>query len=161
MISRKFLSIKWYKDVLIFFLRVKFHFKNPPKNKLIIFDKESIDDLYEIFKDYKYFILENRLNHMNNFYFNFKILKLIIYFYRGNFMTAYLKSMISIINPENVITLDGVRAKNEMGWWLIRASNTEEAIVVRFEGKSEKDQDKLLIEVKERLKNEGLTWEYS
>jgi len=64
-------------------------------------------------------------------------------------------------NPENVITLDGVRAKNEMGWWLIRASNTEEAIVVRFEGKSEKDQDKLLIEVKERLKNEGLTWEYS
>ena len=64
-------------------------------------------------------------------------------------------------NPENVITLDGVRAKNEMGWWLIRASNTEEAIVVRFEGKSEKGQGKLLMEVKERLKNEGLTWEYS
>ena len=64
-------------------------------------------------------------------------------------------------NPENVITLDGVRAKNEMGWWLIRASNTEEAIIVRFEGKSQKDQDKLLMEVKERLKNEGLTWEYS
>ena len=64
-------------------------------------------------------------------------------------------------NPENVITLDGVRAKNEMGWWLIRASNTEEAIVVRFEGESEKGQGKLLMEVKERLKNEGLTWEYS
>ena len=64
-------------------------------------------------------------------------------------------------NSENVITLDGVRAKNEMGWWLIRASNTEEAIVVRFEGKSEKGQGKLLMEVKERLKNEGLTWEYS
>jgi surface carbohydrate biosynthesis protein len=63
-----------------------------------------MDDLYEIFKDYKYFILENRLNNMHNFYFNFKILKLIIYFYRGNFMTAYLKSMISIINPENIIT---------------------------------------------------------
>jgi phosphomannomutase len=64
-------------------------------------------------------------------------------------------------DPENVITLDGVRAKNEMGWWLIRASNTEEAIVIRFEGKSQKDQDALLIEVKERLKKEGLTWEYS
>ena len=48
-----------------------------------------------------------------------------------------------------------------MGWWLIRASNTEEAIIVRCEGKSQKDQDKLLMEVKERLKNEGLTWEYS
>ena len=64
-------------------------------------------------------------------------------------------------DPKNVITLDGIRAKNEMGWWLIRASNTEEAIVVRFEGKSQKDQDGLLTEVKERLKNEGLTWEYS
>ena len=64
-------------------------------------------------------------------------------------------------DPKNVITLDGIRANNEMGWWLIRASNTEEAIVVRFEGKSQKDQDALLTEVKERLKNEGLTWEYS
>ncbi|MDC1356264.1 phosphomannomutase/phosphoglucomutase [Pseudomonadota bacterium] len=61
--------------------------------------------------------------------------------------------------PQNVITLDGVRAKNEFGWWLIRASNTEEAIVIRFEGRSQKDKDLLLIEVKKRLKNEGLTWE--
>jgi phosphomannomutase/phosphoglucomutase len=61
--------------------------------------------------------------------------------------------------PQNVITLDGVRAKNEFGWWLIRASNTEEAIVIRFEGKSQKDKNSLLIEVKKRLKNEGLTWE--
>ncbi|MDC6451275.1 phosphomannomutase/phosphoglucomutase [Alphaproteobacteria bacterium] len=62
-------------------------------------------------------------------------------------------------DPQNVITLDGVRAKNEFGWWLIRASNTEEAIVIRFEGRSQKDKDLLLIEVKKRLKNEGLTWE--
>ncbi len=62
-------------------------------------------------------------------------------------------------DPENVITLDGVRAKNKFGWWLIRASNTEEAIVIRFEGKSQDDKDSLLIEVKKRLKNEGLAWE--
>jgi phosphomannomutase len=61
--------------------------------------------------------------------------------------------------PENVITLDGVRAKNKFGWWLIRASNTEEAIVIRFEGKSQNDKDSLLIEVKKRLKNEGLALE--
>ena len=62
-------------------------------------------------------------------------------------------------DPQNVITLDGVRAKNEFGWWLIRASNTEEAIVIRFEGRSKKNKDSLSIEVKKRLKNEGLTWE--
>ena len=63
------------------------------------------------------------------------------------------------ITTQNVITLDGVRAKNEFGWWLIRASNTEEAIVIRYEGRSQKDKDSLLIEVKKRLKNEGLAWE--
>lgn len=104
MIHKKFLSIKWYRDVLFFFLRVKFCFKNPPRSKIIVFDQESIEDLKDIFKNYKYFTLENRLNHMNNFYINFKILKLITYYYKGNFMTAYLKSMISIIEPKHVIT---------------------------------------------------------
>ena len=61
----------------------------------------------------------------------------------------------------NVITLDGVRVKNENGWWLIRASNTEAALVVRFEGKSEKSKEELSIEVQSRLNTEGLTWIYN
>jgi len=40
---------------------------------------------------------------------------------------------------------------------VIRASNTEEALVVRFEGKSEKGKKELFLEVKNLLKNEGLT----
>ena len=55
------------------------------------------------------------------------------------------------------ISLDVLRVKNTHGWWLIRASNTEEALVVRFEGKSEKDKKELFLEVKKLLKNEGLT----
>ena len=65
--------------------------------------------------------------------------------------------MFENYNSNNVITLDGLRVKNNHGWWLIRASNTEEALVVRFEGKSEKDKKELSLEVKNLLKNEGLT----
>ena len=62
---------------------------------------------------------------------------------------------------KDIITLDGVRCKNKNGWWLIRASNTEAAIVIRFEGKSKKSKIMLSKEVQNRLKNVGLTWEYN
>ena len=67
------------------------------------------------------------------------------------------KHVFEKYNSNDVITLDGLRVKNNHGWWLIRASNTEEALVVRFEGKSEKDKKALSLEVKNFLKNEGLT----
>ena len=67
------------------------------------------------------------------------------------------KKVFEKYNSNDVITLDGLRVKNKHGWWLIRASNTEEALVVRFEGKSEKDKKELSLEVKNLLKNEGLT----
>ena len=67
------------------------------------------------------------------------------------------KTVFKKYNSNDVITLDGLRVKNTHGWWLIRASNTEEALVVRFEGKSEKDKNELFLEVKKLLKNEGLT----
>ena len=67
------------------------------------------------------------------------------------------KSVFKKYNSNEVISLDGLRVKNTHGWWLIRASNTEEALVVRFEGKSEKDKNELFLEVKKLLKNEGLT----
>ena len=62
-------------------------------------------------------------------------------------------------NPKDIITLDGIRAKNKFGWWLIRASNTEEALVVRFEGNSAEDKNELFNEVKYLLNNEGLALE--
>ena len=71
------------------------------------------------------------------------------------------KKAIKDYTQKNVITLDGVRVKNENGWWLIRASNTEAALVVRFEGKSEKSKKELSIEVQSRLNTEGLTLIYN
>ena len=67
------------------------------------------------------------------------------------------KNVFKKYDSNDVITLDGLRVKNNHGWWLIRASNTEEALVVRFEGKSKKDKKELLMEVKNLLINEGLT----
>jgi phosphomannomutase len=62
-------------------------------------------------------------------------------------------------DSDDVITIDGIRVKNKFGWWLIRASNTEEAIVVRFEGLSIEDKNQLFSEVKQLLNNEGLSLE--
>ena len=71
------------------------------------------------------------------------------------------KNALKDYSPENITTIDGVRAKNNFGWWLIRASNTEEALIIRFEGKSIEDKEELFLEVQKRLKKEGLTLEFN
>jgi phosphomannomutase len=45
--------------------------------------------------------------------------------------------------------IDGIRLNNEHGWWLIRASNTEAALILRFESKSEFG----LLELKQNVNN--------
>ena len=71
------------------------------------------------------------------------------------------KNALEDYRPENITTIDGVRAKNNFGWWLIRASNTEEALIIRFEGKSVEDKKELFLEVQKRLKKEGFTLEFN
>jgi phosphomannomutase/phosphoglucomutase len=47
-----------------------------------------------------------------------------------------------------VIDVDGVRVKFEDGWGLVRASNTQPALVLRFEAQTEKrlEEIKKLVE---------------
>ena len=71
------------------------------------------------------------------------------------------KKSLEDYSSENITTIDGVRAKNNFGWWLIRASNTEEALIIRYEGKSIEDKKELFLEVQKRLKKEGLTLEFN
>ena len=52
--------------------------------------------------------------------------------------------------------IDGVRINNLLGWYLIRASNTEDAIIIRVEAHSKRDKISLLNEVIALLKKEGL-----
>ena len=59
---------------------------------------------------------------------------------------ALAEGKIEIEGLEKVITVDGVRMEFVNGWGLIRASNTQPVLVLRFEGYTEKD----LAEIKEK-----------
>ncbi len=44
-------------------------------------------------------------------------------------------------------TTDGVRVEEPYGWWLVRASNTQSALIMRAEGNTEKDLEFILSEM--------------
>ena len=90
--------------ILKLFLRSKFIFKNPLQSELVIFDDESLSDLRNVIHDYNFFVLQSRIENINKIYFSFKILKYFLKNYNGNIMTAYLASLMEIINPKVVLT---------------------------------------------------------
>lgn len=55
-----------------------------------------------------------------------------------------------------VSTLDGVRVSTPDGWWLLRASNTQAALVARCEGKTAKTAEALTATLRETLKKHGV-----
>lgn len=63
-------------------------------------------------------------------------------------------------NSFNVKTIDGVRVSLKEGWWLIRASNTEPAIIVRAEGTSRKNLEKLIKIIAKYLKGSKIIWDF-
>lgn len=52
----------------------------------------------------------------------------------------------SAIRPESLLLneIDGARATFDNGWALVRVSNTQPAVTLRFEGKTEKDLNKIM-----------------
>ena len=56
----------------------------------------------------------------------------------------------------NVILIDGIRVEHEYGWWLVRASNTGNNIICRFEATTEADYEKIKSELSEALGLVGL-----
>ncbi len=97
MIKKFFLIIK----VL---LRSKIVFKEPKKNKLVVFDKEASDELKPIIKDKVYFLMRNRSHQINKIYLTFGLIKRFIKNYNGNLMTSYLVSLLEVIKPKVVLT---------------------------------------------------------
>jgi phosphomannomutase len=51
---------------------------------------------------------------------------------------------------------DGVRVTTTDGWWLLRASNTQDVLVARAESHSEEGLDRLLGHIDEQLAASGL-----
>ncbi len=52
-----------------------------------------------------------------------------------------------------IIDIDGVRALYPRGWGLVRASNTQEVLVLRFEAETEKDLESIESEVKQVIED--------
>ena len=53
---------------------------------------------------------------------------------------------------EKLVLIDGVRVEMKNSWFLVRKSNTEEALTIRIESKSEEELEKLKNEVEEKIK---------
>ena len=96
------------KKIILFLkliFRSKFIFKTPEKHDLIIFDEVSVFDLSICLSKLNFFVLQTRLESMNKIYFSYEILKKIFKnYFKGNFFTVYLISLIELIRPKVVIT---------------------------------------------------------
>lgn len=54
---------------------------------------------------------------------------------------------------KNINLIDGLRVNEKNGWWLLRASNTQPCLVIRCEANSEKNLEKIILNVKCELEN--------
>jgi len=52
-----------------------------------------------------------------------------------------------------IVDIDGVRAQFPNGWGLVRASNTQEVLVLRFEADTEQDLQAIRKEVEKTVEN--------
>lgn len=71
-----------------------------------------------------------------------------------------LAQQIQALYPVEQINLtDGVRVTTDKGWCLIRASNTEGALVARAEGADEASRNDLIAMMQAQLETAGLKWD--
>ena len=59
-------------------------------------------------------------------------------------------------SPADVNDIDGVRVTTPDGWWLLRASNTQDVLVARAESDSEEGLARLIAQIDEQLMLSGL-----
>jgi surface carbohydrate biosynthesis protein len=88
----------------VLFFKIKVIFKNPEKKNLLVFDCDSSFDLKYILLDYNYFTLQVRKEKINDIYLSLKIILKIFKNYQGNLMSAYLISLIEIVNPKVIVS---------------------------------------------------------
>ena len=51
---------------------------------------------------------------------------------------------------------DGARVNTDDGWWLLRASNTQDVLVARAEARDQAGLDRLMAQIDEQLALSGL-----
>ena len=68
-----------------------------------------------------------------------------------------IKTQISLDPQTQIIDIDGMRVISEQGWWLLRASNTQDMITLRVEGYTQSALESLLETVGRHLDRNGLS----
>lgn len=66
--------------------------------------------------------------------------------------------LASAANDYDISTVDGLRARNSKGWWVLRASNTQAALVARCEASSPENLSHIETELKTLLKEHHISW---
>jgi phosphomannomutase len=59
-------------------------------------------------------------------------------------------------NGAQVDATDGARVNTDDGWWLLRASNTQDVLVARAEAKDEAGLDSLVAQIDDQLAKSGV-----
>jgi phosphomannomutase len=59
-------------------------------------------------------------------------------------------------NGADINDIDGVRVKNAHGWWLLRASNTQDVMVARAESPTKEGLEKLKADLASQLRQSGI-----
>lgn len=57
-----------------------------------------------------------------------------------------------------IFDLDGLRVKTDIGWWLVRASNTQDMLICRCEARKEEDLEDLIEDLKFQLELSGVSF---
>ena len=55
-----------------------------------------------------------------------------------------------------IIDIDGIRVENDIGWFLIRASNTQNQLTCRAEALNKEDLQNLTTQIENQLKLSGI-----
>ena len=62
---------------------------------------------------------------------------------------------------ENIIDIDGIRVENDDGWFLMRASNTQNQLTCRAESTSEQGLKKLVNVIEDQLKLSNIDFKFT
>ena len=76
---------------------------------------------------------------------------------------AIVEEVLAYAKADNlsINEVDGLRVNSNDGWWLLRASNTEAALVVRCESGDENGLDRLIKTVSKYLSRAGVVYKTS
>jgi len=69
---------------------------------------------------------------------------------------AEVKGRLAKISGIEVHDIDGVRVNTEDGWWLLRASNTQDVLVARCEASTEEGLERLKDTLAKQLRASGI-----